>query len=424
MIGAARWLWRELVRPRGPVRHRFYRGGRRSKAGVALLLAVASILLLTVLVSEVAHGAVVRAQLAAQHRDDAKAMALAYSGVYFYRLVLMVSNQIGNNPMIGEFAQGFGINATELWQAMPFIDTRFMRLVFVTDGHLDETDVENVKHQGLSEEQLAESRESSSLLQRSFLDFDGDFHAEVQDEERRIPINSLSATSFPELLMQPAAQELMGMFLDEPTRDWLYENNIVKEELVANLADWIDPDDTRLYQGGSEDSVYSRVEPPYRSKNAPFDTRDEIRLVDGWENDGVWERVGRHLTIYGDGKVNVNTATKPVIKGLLWAFAENPSETAIDAAADQYIFLRGTPMAEGGMYINNPQAFIDLMSTMRGNGATGLTLRPDIAQAIKTSSKIFRVTSSGEVGNARVEIHAVFDFSRDPTGRVLFMKVR
>jgi type II secretory pathway component PulK len=411
------------VRPRGPVKHRFYRVGRRSKAGVALLLAVASIMILSVLVTEVAHGAVVRAQLAAQHRDDAKAMALAYSGVYFYRLVLMISNSIGSNPMISEFSQAFGVNASELWQALPFIDTRFMRLVFVTDGNVDDEEVTQVKQQGLTDEQLAESRQSS-LLKRNFLDFDGDFHAEVQDEERRIPVNSLSATSFSELLLKPAAQELMGMFADEPTRDWLYENDIVKEELVASLADWIDPDDTRIYSGGSEDAVYDRLDMPYRSKNAPFDTRDEIRLVDGCENDGVWERVGRYLTIYGDGKVNVNTATKPVIKGLLWAFAENASEVAIDAAADQFIFLRGTPMAEGGMYIGSPQAFVDLMANMRGNGASGITLRPDVVTAIKTSSKVFRVTSAGEVGNARVEIHAVFDFTRDPTGRVLFMKVR
>ena len=39
------------------------------------------------------------------------------------------------------------------------------------------------------------------------------------------------------------------------TRDWLYENDIVKEELIGSLADWIDPDDTRIFSGGSEDAV-------------------------------------------------------------------------------------------------------------------------------------------------------------------------
>ncbi|MEZ4236782.1 MAG: hypothetical protein R3F59_11640 [Myxococcota bacterium] len=75
-----KWAWRELVRPRGPVKHRYYRGGRRSKAGVALLMAITAIMLLTILVTEIAHGAMVRVELAAQHRDDIKAEALAYSG--------------------------------------------------------------------------------------------------------------------------------------------------------------------------------------------------------------------------------------------------------------------------------------------------------------------------------------------------------
>lgn len=65
--------WHELVRPRGHVRHRFYRGGRRSESGIALLMVISSILLMTVLVTEIARGALVRVQLAAQQRDDVKA---------------------------------------------------------------------------------------------------------------------------------------------------------------------------------------------------------------------------------------------------------------------------------------------------------------------------------------------------------------
>ena len=48
---------------------------------------------------------------------------------------------------------------------------------------------------------------------------------------------------------------------------------------------------------------------------AALDTLDEIRLVDGWHLDGVWERMGRHLTIYGGGKVNVNTVPEPSTAG-------------------------------------------------------------------------------------------------------------
>ena len=69
-MSVIRKVWHELNRPRGHVRHRFYRGGRRSRAGVALLMAITAILLLTVLVSEIAHGAVVRVQLRFRAADD------------------------------------------------------------------------------------------------------------------------------------------------------------------------------------------------------------------------------------------------------------------------------------------------------------------------------------------------------------------
>ena len=415
-----RALWHELVRPRGSIQHRFYRGGRRSRAGVALLMAVSSILLLTILVTEIAHGAVVRAQLASQHRDEVKAEALAYSGAQFYRMILMASAAIGRNPMIMEVGQALGVNATELWQAIPFVDTTLLRMLIVNGNSTDEEDLVAAKTEGLTDDQLAESREGGSLLKRAFLDFDGDFHASVIDEDRRIYVGKFQASNLGDLLMKPQAQEIMALLSREQYHDWLYQNNIVKEELIGNLADWTDADDIRMYQGGSEDALYQRLDVPYRSKNAPFDTRDEIRLVDGWHLDGVWERVGRHLTIYGSGKINVNTATAPVLRALLMAFMEGvPNESTVEPALQQYLEARGRPMADGGLYLATPAQFENFFEQQ-----VGLPLRDEIQQSITTESKVFRITSAGEVGTARVEVHAILDFTDDKAGRVMFWRVR
>lgn len=419
-----RWLAGELTRPRGPVRHRFYRGGRRSKSGVALLMVITSILMLTVLVTEIAHAAVVRVQLAAQARDDVKAEALAYSGVAFHRLILIASKAIGRNQMFAMIAPMFGSNAQELWQAIPFVDTRMMRLLFVTDSTADDEELAAAKTNGLTDEQIAESREPGSAMKRNFLDFDGDFRSEVRDEERWINVGHLQAPTFGDLLVTPAAQQLMALFSIEETQEYLYDNNLVKEELIANLADWTDADDMRLYQGGNEDALYSRLDEPYRPKNAPFDTRDEIRLVDGWHRDGVWERVGRELTIYGEGKVNVNTASESVLKGLLMAYFNGvATELTVQPTVDEIIRLRGAPIAEGGLYFSSGKQFYETIS----NGAfqiPPLSLKPEIQEAVTITSNVFRLTSVGEVGDARTEIHVVMDFSKDPTGRILFWKVR
>lgn len=424
-MSVIRKVWHELNRPRGHVRHRFYRGGRRSRAGVALLMAITAILLLTVLVSEIAHGAVVRVQLAGQHRDDMKAEALAYSGIAFHRLVLIASKALGRNEMFASFgAMLGGGNAQELWQALPFVDTRMMRFLFVSDGSADDEELGAAKQEGLTDEQVDESREQSSMMKRNFLDFDGDFRSDVQDEERRINVGNMQATNLGDLMLLPAAQELMAIMSTEENQDYLYKNNMIKEELIANLVDWTDADEIRLFQGGSEESAYARLDNPYRPKNAPFDTRDEIRLVDGWQDDGLWERVGRHLTIYGAGKVNVNTALEPVLKGLLIAFYDGvANESTVQQTVDDIIRARGAPLDEGGLYFQSGKHFFDSIT----NGEYqihSIPLKPEIQQAVTPTSTVYRVTSVGEVGNARVEIHAVFDFSTDTTGRVLFWKIR
>jgi general secretion pathway protein K len=420
-----RWLWHELVRPRGPVRHRFYRGGRRSKGGVALLLAITAILLLTVLVTEIAHGAVVRVQLAAQHRDDVKAEALAYSGVAFHRLVLISSKAIGRNPMFQQFAPMLGGgNAQELWQALPFVDTRLMRFLFVTDGSADEDELVEAKQEGLTQEQIDESREEVSSLKKNFLDFDGDFRSEVQDEERRVNVARIQAASLGDLLLQPGAQQVMAMLSIEENQDFLNKNNLVREELVGNLVDWTDPDDMRLYQGGSEDSLYANLPDPYRPKNAPFDSRDEIRLVDGWHLDGLWERVGRHMTIYGTGKVNVNTAMEPVLKGLLIAYYDGyATDATVEETVADIVRLRGAPLDEGGLFFASGEHFFNTI-TKGEYDIHPLPLKEEIKSVITSTSNIFRVTSVGEVGDARCEIHVVFDFTNDTTGRVVFWKIR
>ena len=51
-------------------------------------------------------------------------------------------------------------------------------------------------------------------------------------------------------------------------------------ELAAAIVDWRDSDST-VSSGGAEDETYLRLNPPYRCKNGPFESVDELRLVHG-----------------------------------------------------------------------------------------------------------------------------------------------
>ena len=70
-------------------------------------------------------------------------------------------------------------------------------------------------------------------------------------------------------------------------------------ELAAAIIDWRDADST-VTDGGAEDETYQRLNPPYRCKNAPFESTDELRLVNGMDTE----------ILYGED-ANLNGALDP-----------------------------------------------------------------------------------------------------------------
>ncbi len=62
----------------------------------------------------------------------------------------------------------------------------------------------------------------------------------------------------------------------------LFELNVQNgAELIAALLDWRDGDD-QTRDGGAENEYYNTLDPPYRTKDAPFDTVEELLLVRGF----------------------------------------------------------------------------------------------------------------------------------------------
>lgn len=399
------------------------RTGRSSRAGIAMLLVVSIVALLTVIVTEVVHTAGVRIQLAANQRDEAKAEALAQGGVHFYRLLLIASKQLEGSPMLSmlnDMLMSTGmvpVNADALWQLVPTVSTNMLRLLRVAGG--DEEAALKAAKSGITDEQREASRETSRL-KKPFLDFDGDFTASVVDEDSRIAVNALGSADLATLMRNPQALLLFGMMTGLREDDYLRAANIEKWELIGNLADWTDLDDNRVYQGGRESALYDKGDEPYLPKNGPYDTSEEIRLVDGWQSDEVWRRYGQHLTVYGTGRVNVNTAPNRVLRAVINAHCiPQLSEDSLGILIDFVQAFRRTPPTMGGGYFRQPQDFVQFVQAN-----APCSLDQNLANAIKTNSKVFRVTSKGQVGKATAEIEAVFDFDKNNRlGKVVYWRI-
>src|SRR5699024_9220297 len=78
---------------------------RKKERGVALMIAIISIAILTAVATEFAYASRVDMQMAANQRDDIRAYYLARSGVGLSRLLLSFQKQVDNiklPPGIGE----------------------------------------------------------------------------------------------------------------------------------------------------------------------------------------------------------------------------------------------------------------------------------------------------------------------------------
>lgn len=97
----------------------------------------------------------------------------------------------------------------------------------------------------------------------------------------------------------------------------------VKEDLVNPLLDWLDADDIER-QDGAEGYFYQNLEQPYECANGRFLTPGQVFMVRGMrplerfgeDKEKKTKRLLDFVTIYSEGKVNINTAPKEVIESL------------------------------------------------------------------------------------------------------------
>ncbi len=110
-------------------------------------------------------------------------------------------------------------------------------------------------------------------------------------------------------------------------------------ELTAALIDWMDTgddpyteihtDDQSLPVSGAEDIYYQSLSQPYRCKNGPLETLQELSLVKGFTPEIV-KRVSPHLAVNGTLAVNVNTASAEVLMSLDLQISRDTAEAIID----------------------------------------------------------------------------------------------
>jgi general secretion pathway protein K len=230
--------------------------------------------------------------------------------------------------------------------------------------------------------------EMIALKSEEFFD-NGAFKLAIQDEGGKIPINSLVNGN----TYNPLIRDLLLRLLTGP--HFRLEQRRA-EDLRDAIKDWIDADD-EVTGGGAEGAYYAGLAKPYASKNAPIDCIEELLMVKGVTRElfyGMGESPGlvQCMTVFGDGRININTAPRPVLRALATEMADGELEWL-----DRYRRDARNDLAEAGWHQRIPRA-------------SGINILP---QLIKINSEIFQITAVGLQGRMTGRITAVVQRQAD-----------
>lgn len=141
-------------------------------------------------------------------------------------------------------------------------------------------------------------------------------------------------------------------------------------------------------------------------KNEPLKTKEELLLVleyffqDTKKAQETYTQVEGIITVYGDGKVNINTVAKDVLYILAKAFAETDEEKqAAESLADKIIKLR------------DEKIFFKNISGLTANlslETAELSLWNKISAFLIVKSNYFRIETEAFTANANKKVAAVF----------------
>ncbi len=219
----------------------------------------------------------------------------------------------------------------------------------------------------------------------------GQFTLDIQPEQGRRNVNMLTDEDWDEILDQG----------NVPQDQW--------PALVDCFTDWIDPGDEQHLNGAESDDAFYK-ERGYECKNAPLDTVDELLLVKGFtpaivyggpaekEGEDPYLGIAQWLTTWGDGKVNVNTASREVLLTV-------PGLEDYDV--DDIIAGRSGIDKELGTKDDGYDTVDEVLAKLGINDAS-------VAGRLTTEGRVWvRVVSKGEVQGAKSGIWAVLQVDKN-----------
>ncbi|OGQ05203.1 MAG: hypothetical protein A3F82_01745 [Deltaproteobacteria bacterium RIFCSPLOWO2_12_FULL_44_12] len=421
---------------------------RSSESGIALLLVMSAIMILTMIGVEFAYNAQIEYQMAVRQRERLQAFYLANSGYNLTRLQLKIGNATQGQVQQATTQANIDLPvdlSAPLCQQFP-IKTSLFRLLMM--GESGEAPPPSNEEGAEATSETAENMFAAFPMQglEEFLQFEGDFDSECADEASKIDLNFFY-TQDPSKRVegQDNAYDQYKKFLigvlNQPTYKELFEKTNVKVlDVVRNIADWIDGNEVINEfggsEGGGEDSVYrGGVSGQMAAKNGKLSLPGDIYLVEG-VTDLWWIPLSELFTIYGttsqDAKPQINVCRAPneVVRALILRYTETRTDLPPVKPEDEEILGQLVQTVKGGCTGAVPDKnkiaqdldakLLEILkaspTTTTGQPTGGQagygTTASRFADWIATQSRFFSLNIKGAVGDTVVTIKSVIDMGQ------------
>ncbi|MDL1970489.1 MAG: type II secretion system minor pseudopilin GspK [Candidatus Desulfofervidaceae bacterium] len=191
---------------------------------------------------------------------------------------------------------------------------------------------------------------------------------QIEDENAKFNLNKLVSLNG---LANQGAYEALCRLLNQ-----LH----LSSEIADRIVDWIDPDHEPRIDDSEEEA-----------QNAPLDSIDELCIIPGIKPEAC-EKLLPYVTIYSNGLININTASKPVLKCLSKDITADLAKRIIDHRQ-----------------INPFEKAADIMK-VTGFENLGLSL----IGKVSVKGSVFEIKSIAASGGIKKEIICVVDCSHTP----------
>lgn len=319
------------------------------RSGVALILAITSLMFMVYIASEVTKDSAVEYIVNSKEITRLKAYYAARSSMQLALLRIKIFQQATQLPLPESMSSQINL----IWQ-FPFA------------WPLPASEDLNSVDKDLMNEVTGES-----LMDATY------FHT-IEDEGSKIDLNDLASPS--KTLREVTRKQILNIFEQKISSDDDFRNRYQStnfEDLVGKIYDWMSDSPTSL-QGGDKNGDFSSLGAGY-PPNRGFRTLEELRLVPGM-TDEFYRILSPLVTIYGMRAINPNNATKQVLLSL------DPGMTEI--AVTEAIARRDNPEKGGPFKGKGEECAKDFKGFIQ-NADPGMRLAEEFDKIPMICDKVF-----------------------------------